>query len=111
MSERNVIPGGPVSRAARLLAVGLALGALAAPAAAYVVVTSDNRVYDVPTKPEVQGDLILFTLDGSLVSLCVYDVNVTKTNELNHLLDSGAGAPSLTAQLRQLRPAVPQDDR
>lgn len=111
MPERNSSPRGPMVSALRLFVAGLTLAALAAPAGAYVVVTSDNRVYDVASKPEVHGDLVLFTLDGAMVSLRVYDVNITKTNELNYLLDSGAGAPSLTAQLRQLRPAVPEDDR
>lgn len=84
---------------------------MAAPASAYVVVTSDNSVYDVATKPEIRGDLVIFELDGRPVSLRVYEVNITKTNELNYLLDSGAGAPTLTAQLRQLKPASPADQR
>ena len=89
------------------VALGLCLtAAVVSPASAYVVVTVDNRVYDVPTKPEVRGDLVLFQLDGHLVSLRVYEVNITKTNELNYMLDSGAGAVSLTQQLRQLKPGT-----
>ena len=111
MSERNDLTGGLLDRATRLLCGGLALAALAAPASAYVVVTSDNRVYDVATKPQLSGDLVLFMLDGHPVSLRIYDVNITKTNELNHLFDSGGSASSVQAQVRALRPAVPQDDR
>ena len=111
MSERNELTGGLFGRATRLLCGGLALLALAAPAGAYVVVTSDNRVYDVATKPQLSGDLVLFTLDGQPVSLRIYDVNITKTNELNHLFDNGGSASSVQAQVRALRPAVPQDDR
>ena len=100
-----------VAGAAVVTVASIMMGLVAAPAAAYVVVTRDNRVYDVPTKPEVRGDLVVFELDGHPVSLRVYEVNITKTNELNYLLDSGAGAPTLTAQLRQLKPAAPTDER
>lgn len=99
------------ARGAQVALAVLVTGAIVAPASAYVVVTADNRVYDVPTKPEVRGDIVVFQLDGGLVSLRVYEVNITKTNELNYLLDSGAGASSLTQQLRQLKPASPADDR
>lgn len=100
-----------MGRATRLLCGGITLLALCAPAGAYVIVTSDNRVYDVATKPQLSGDLILFMLDGQPVSLRVYDVNIAKTNELNHLFDAGGSASSVQAQVRALRPAIPQDDR
>ena len=99
------------ARGAQVAVAILVTGAIVAPASAYVVVTADNRVYYVPTKPEVRGDIVVFRLNGGLVSLRVYEVNITKTNELNYLLDSGAGAPSLTQQLRQLKPGSPTDDR
>ena len=113
MAERERVSVRWSSAHVAALGVVLLAAALAAPrpAAAYVVVTSDNRVYDVATRPEVRNDLVLFALDGKPVSLRVYDVNITKTNELNQLLDQGAGAPSLTAQLRALKPAVPTDER
>lgn len=111
MSERNVFSSGLLGRGARLASGGLVLLALAAPSQAYVVVTSDNRVFDVESKPQVSGDLILFTLDGYPVSLRMYDVNLSKTNEMNHLFDSGGSASGLQAQVRALRPAIPQDDR
>lgn len=125
MSERNVFTRGRLGfltlrvglatllrdRATLLVAGGLLLGSVAAPAGAYVVVTSDNRVFDVASKPQVKGDLVLFMLDGHPVSLRMYDVNVAKTNEMNHLFDTGASTSQVQAQVRALRPAVPQDDR
>jgi hypothetical protein len=120
MSDRNLKAQNGTARTARGLILrgaalftlaGVTLTGFAAPAAAYVVVTADNRVYDISTKPEIRGDLIIFDLDGKPVSLRVYEVNLTKTNELNYMLDSGAGASQLTAQLRTLKPAIPTDER
>jgi len=96
----------------RAMAAGLVLAAVvAAPASAYVVVTSDNRVFTVPTRPELSGDLVTFTLDGDPVSLRVYDVNLRATNELNALMDSGASAREVQARIAALPQAVPVDQR
>lgn len=91
---------------AALLAAGLA-----APASAYVVVTRDNKVYEVPTRPEVRDQMVFFMLDGRPVSLRVYDVNVPKTNEINYLLDSGASRQQVSQAVRQMPGAAPTDQR
>ena len=87
----------------RALALGLVVAALgAAPASAYVVVTADNRVYTVPTRPELSGDLVLFTMDGWPMSLRVYDVNLRATNEINALMDSGASGREVDQRIQGL---------
>ena len=91
---------------ALLLAAGLA-----APASAYVVVTYDNKVYEVPTRPEVRDEMVFFVLDGRPVSLRVYDVNIAKTNEINYLLDSGAGRAQVAQAMRAMPTAQPVDQR
>lgn len=87
-----------------LLAAGTAL-------AGYVVVTVDNKVYEVPTKPEVRGDLVFFSLDGVPVSLRAYEVNVAKTNEFNNLVDRGGDMVAVVERAKSLRPALPTDER
>ncbi len=108
MSERTTIP---CSLIARLLACVLAVAIAPRAADAYVVVTSDNRVYEVDSRPELKGDLVLFQANGRTVSLRIYDVNIAKTNELNHLMDQGGTASAVQAQVRQLRPTIPNDER
>src|SRR5688572_1615351 len=76
---------GVLSKLTGALVACAALAAFAPPAAAYVVVTVDNKVFEIASKPEVRGSMVLFTLDGAPVSLRIYDVNVAKTNELNSM--------------------------
>ena len=90
--------------------LAIALG-VAGPAGAYVVVTSDNQVYEVPTRPEIRGDMVYFTLDGIPVSMRVYDLNVAKTNEFNYALDSGGNPMAVAREARRLPPAMPDDRR
>lgn len=79
-------------------------------ASAYVVVTTDNQVFEVPTRPEVHADLVTFTLDGLPVALRYHEVNVVKTNELNQLLDRGSAAQAAQAA-QGLPEASPADER
>lgn len=99
-------------RASTTVACALVIGAfIAFPASAYVVVTSDNQVFEVPTRPEMRADMVLFTLDGMPVSLRVQDVNIPKTNEFNYMLDTGASPVAVARQIRALPPARPEDER
>ncbi|MEM7247112.1 MAG: hypothetical protein AAF533_17325 [Acidobacteriota bacterium] len=91
------------------LILGLAL--VATPASAYVVVTWDNQVYEVPTLPEVRGTMVYFTLDETPVSLRVQDVNIVKTNEFNQALELGASPWEVARQARALPVASPEDHR
>ena len=108
MPERTTLS---CSLITRLLACVLAVALAPRLADAYVVVTSDNRVYQVDSRPQLHGDLVLFQQGGQAVSLRIYDVNITKTNELNNLMDQGASSSAVQSQLRQLRPTVPSDER
>lgn len=111
MSKREMESAPTRWRAALAAAVLGATTLVAGPASAYVVVTIDNRVYDVPTRPEVNGDLVLFTVEGIPVALRVYDVNVRKTNEINGMLDQGATSGAVAAQLRAMPSASTADER
>jgi len=97
----------------RLALLGFAalLVSRARPADAYVIVTSDNKVYQVESKPELHGDLLLFTLAGEPVSLRVYDVNLAKTNEFNHMMEGGGSADSVRRAISSLHEASPVDER
>ena len=95
----------------RAAAAGLLAAAIAAPASAYVVVMSDNQVYEVPTRPEIRDEMIFFTLDGRPVSLRVYNVNIAKTNEINYMLDSGASMSQVSQAVRSMQSAQPTDTR
>jgi hypothetical protein len=97
----------------RLAPLGFAalLVSRALPADAYVVVTSDNKVYQVEAKPELHGDLLLFTVGGAPVSLRIYDVNLAKTNEFNHMMESGGSADQVRRAIAALREATPTDER
>jgi hypothetical protein len=97
----------------RVLAAAAVLAGilLASTASAYVVVTSDNLVFEVPSRPEVRGEMVYFTLNGAPVSLRVYDINVQKTNELNFLVERGGDSNAVMAAMRQMGGAAPSDDR
>ena len=55
-------------------------------APAYVIVLKEGRVYSIESKPEINEDLVLFRLNGRLVSLRRMDLDVAKTQELNRIL-------------------------
>ena len=104
---RSLINAG--RRAASLGLVGLALAA--APASAYVVITADNRVFEVPTRPELAGDLVMFTVDSHPVTLRTFEVNLRATNEINGLMDQGVSGREVMARLASLPSGVPLDQR
>ncbi len=95
----------------RAAGAGLLAASLAAPASAYVVVTVDNQVYEVPSRPEIRDQMVFFVLDGRPVSLRVFDINVAKTNEINYLLDTGANLSQVSQQVRSMSSATPTDQR
>ena len=55
-------------------------------APAYVVVLKEGKIYQVDSKPETEGGVVLFRAQGRLVSLKKDSVDVEKTRELNLLL-------------------------
>ena len=67
----------------RTAAAGLLAAAVAAPASAYVVVTVDNQVYEVPTRPEIRDNMVFFVLDGRPVSLR-YDFHRRRVEQQLH---------------------------
>jgi hypothetical protein len=95
----------------RVATAGLLAAAVAMPASAYVVVTNDNQVYEVPTRPEIRDNMVFFVLDGRPVSMRSYAVNIAKTNEINYMLDSGANLSQVSQAVQSMPNAAPTDHR